>query len=169
MTVYSDLKDDMAGFWGIATSEIPDSLLHRAVNWVRAEIDQLGFDLTIYTTNKWKSDYYQLYEAAFWFAAELLSQLGIINQNVGEISSEKLGRLEVRYGNKQPVFFFFGGKKKGLSIKDYERLLTHETYRTLAYSFIEMFYIDYMKGSIRRYPAEPRIATDSDWSTQWEQ
>ncbi|MHA1277365.1 MAG: hypothetical protein ACTSQ8_09260 [Candidatus Helarchaeota archaeon] len=168
LTIYSDLKNDMGSFWDIATSSIPDSLLYRAVNWVNAEIDQLGFNLARYPINEWKSDHYQLYEAAFWFAAELLSQLGLINQNVGEISSEKLGRLEVRYGNKQPVFFFFGGKKKGLSMNDYERLLTHETYRTLAYSFIQMFYVDYMKGDIRRYPAQPRISTDNTWNSNWE-
>ena len=51
---------------------------------------------------------------------------------------------------------------------DYERLLSHETFRTLAYSFLEMFYLDYMTGDIRKYPAEARIATDAAWDEDWE-
>ena len=165
MTIYTDLKADISNMWSISLTDIPDEFMVRSVKWVQSEIDKYGFALTDYPTNTWKPTHYQLYEAALWFAAELLSQRGIINQNVGEVASERLGRLEIKYANKQPIFFFFGKTMKSL---DYERLLSHETFRTLAYSFIEMFYLSYMKGDIRRYPAEFRINTDSEWSSDWE-
>jgi len=164
MTIYTELKADIAGFWNVPATDIADELLYRAVNWVKAEIDQLGFSLSTYTTNLWKSTYYQLYEAAFWFACELLSQAGIIAQRTGEISQETLGRLTLRYQTRQPIFFFFG---KTMKTMDYERLLSHETFRTLAYSFVEMFHIDYLKGDIRKYPAQPQVNVDTTWDAGW--
>jgi len=164
-TLITRLRTDISDIFSVNISLIKEKHAVRAVRWVQTQIDGRGFALSTYLTNLWISRYYMLYEAAFWMLCEILSNLGILSYKPGEVTEEQLGRLRLQYSSTQPKFFFFG---KTVQTINYERLITHETFRMIAASYIDMFYYDYRRGSIRKYGAVMQSGTDPDSSYLWE-
>lgn len=156
----TSLRTAVSKGFSIDISKIKSTFVTRAIRWVQSEIDHRGFNLTLYPTADWSLTHYMLYEAALWFLCELLANAGIIAYRPGEISEEQLGKLRLRYATRQPIFFFFG---KSVEKINYERLITHESWRMLAAAYVDKFHHDYMRGNIRKFPARAQVATDDDY------
>lgn len=156
MTIVDDLKSDVHDFTGLAVADIGTIFATNAIRWVQSQIDAKGFSLADYPSAQWGGTYPMLYAAAFYYMLELLLMAGKIEFNTGEVSSEMLGRLRLTYQTtRQPRFFLARNFDEQLL-----RLLPHETFRMIAYSYIEMFYKDYMRGSIRKYGALAQFSKD---------
>lgn len=156
MTIIDDLKNDVRDFTGLAVADIGTIFATNAIRWVQSQIDAKGFTLANYPSASWGSTYPMLYAAAFYYMLELLLMAGKIEYMTGEISGEQLGRLRLTYQtSRQPRYFLAKNFDERLL-----RMLPHETFRMIAYSYIDMFYIDYMRGSIRKYGALAQFSKD---------
>ena len=156
MAIIDDIKSDIFNFTGLAVADIPTITVANAIRWVQSKIDTKGFSLADYPSADWGASYPMLYAAAFYYCLELLTMTGRLDYMTGEISGEKLGRLQLTYQtSRQPRFFLAKNFDEQMM-----RMLPHETFRMIAYSYIEMFYHDYMRGSIRKYGALPQTSRD---------
>ena len=163
-TLVSKLKAAIVDVFKAETDGITTETIYRAVRWVQTEIDSRGFNLSYYLTADWHGTYYMLYEATFWMLAEFLSNIGLLFYRPGEVSEEQLGKLRLRYESSQARIFSLRELPINISA---ERLISHETYRMLAFACIDKFYLDYKRGNIRKYNAIMQSSTDPNSSHLW--
>ncbi len=102
-----------------------------------------------------------LWSAAVVFCLEMLCYTGDLAWSTGDVALQKLNKVTYGFQRWQPMFFFATGASD-----PFKGLLPHETYRMMAYAYVEAycrddFFLQY--GSV--YPI-PRIAYD-DTSRGW--
>lgn len=75
-----------------------------------------------------------LWSAALTTAIEILCNIGKVTWSTGDIALEKLNKVTYQYQRWQPMFFFASG-----SSDSFKGLLPHETYRMMAYAYVDAY------------------------------
>lgn len=164
-TTRSDIKSIIVDMFSLEPDSISNELIDRAIRWVQSEIASRGFILADYLVTDWKATHWILFESALWMSCEFLSNSGLLFFRPGEVSEEQLGRLRLAYNSSQSRVFLLRELPTGLSA---ERLISHDTYRMLAFSCIDKFYLEYRRGDVRKYNAMCQSTVSSDSTKYWE-
>lgn len=109
-----------------------------------------------------------LWAASICFALEMLCYTGDLAWSTGDVALQKLNKVTYGFQRWQPMFFFATGASD-----PFKGLLPHETYRMMAYAYVESFCRDdffLQYGTI--YPI-PRISRDNttrgwNWNVDYE-
>lgn len=97
-----------------------------------------------------------LWSATICICLELLCYTGELSWSTGDVALQKLNRATYAYQRWQPMFFFATGASD-----PFKGLLPHETYRMMAYAYVESycrddFFVQYGTP----YPI-PRVSKDN--------
>jgi len=97
-----------------------------------------------------------LWAAAVCFCLEILCSTGNMTWSTGDVALQKLNRVTYGFQRWQPMFFFATGASD-----PFKGLLPHETYRMMAYAYVEAYCRDdFFKTYGTVYPL-PKVAKDN--------
>jgi len=96
-----------------------------------------------------------LWSAVVCFALEFLCYTGDLQWSTGDVALQRLNRVTYQFQRWQPMFFFATG-----SSDPFKGLLPHETYRMMAYAYVEAYCRDdFFAEYGTPYPI-PRVVRD---------
>lgn len=97
-----------------------------------------------------------LWSAVVCFSLEMLCYTGDLAWSTGDVALQKLNKVTYGFQRWQPMFFFATGASD-----PFKGLLPHETYRMMAYAYVEAFCRDnfFLKYGTT-YPI-PRVSRDN--------
>ena len=75
-----------------------------------------------------------LWAAVITIGLELLCNMGEVTWTTGDVALQRLNKVTYGYQRWQPMFFFASG-----SSDPFTGLLPHETYRMMAYAYVDMY------------------------------
>jgi len=97
-----------------------------------------------------------LWAAVISIALEILCNMGEVQWTTGDIAMQRLNKATYTFQRWQPMFFFATG-----SSDPFKGLLPHETYRMMAYSYVEAYCKDdFFKEYGTPYPI-PKVVRDN--------
>lgn len=149
-------KDDLVYFVKMFNEDFnEDKVDDRLFKIVNAKIDGWIIEHGVNPRNK--SDQLNLlWSAVICFGLEMLCYSGDLAWTTGDVALQKLNKVTYGYQRWQPMFFFATGASD-----PFKGLLPHETYRMMAYAFVEMFCRDdFVRKHGTVYPI-PRISKDN--------
>jgi len=154
-------KEDISYFVKLFNSEFDDSkITNRFLKVVNAKIDAWIIEHGVNPRSK--SDKLNLlYSAAICVALEILCGTGDMTWSTGDVALQKLNKVTYGYQRWQPMFFFATGASDS-----FKGLLPHETYRMMAYAYIDAFCRDdffLTYGAIYPIPKISRDVTSRGW------
>ena len=155
-------KEDIVYFVRLFNTEFDDDVVDdRLLKMVNAKIDGWIIEKSVNPRNK--SDQMNLlWSAVICFALEMLCYTGHLDWKTGDIALQRLNRVTYGYQRWQPMFFFATGASD-----PFKGLLPHETYRMMAYAYVDAFCRDdFFRafGSVYPIPRISRDNTSRGWS-----
>lgn len=75
-----------------------------------------------------------LWAAVTTMALEILCNMGEVTWSTGDVAMQKLNKATYQFQRWQPMFFFAAG-----SSDPFKGLLPHDTYRMMAYSYVDAY------------------------------
>jgi len=154
-------KDDIIYFIQMFNEDFDeDKVDDRLLKIVNAKIDAWIIEHGMRPTNI-TDRFNLLWSAAVCMSLELLCYSGDLSWSTGDVALEKLNRTTYAYQRWQPMFFFATGASD-----PFKGLLPHETYRMMAYAYVEAYCRDdFFNEYGSPYPI-PRVTRD-DTSRGW--
>lgn len=155
-------KDDIVYFVKLYNTGFDEDVVDdRLLKMVNAKIDGWIIEKGVSPRNR--SDQMNLlWSAVICFALELLCYAGHLDWKTGDIALQKLNKVTYGYQRWQPMFFFATGASD-----PFIGLLPHETYRMMAYAYVDAFcrdnfFLEY--GSVYPIPRISKDNTSRGWS-----
>jgi hypothetical protein len=154
-------KDDIVYFVKLSNSEFDeDKIDDRLLKLANGKVDSWIIEHGVSPRNI--SDQLNLlWSATICIALELLCYAGDVLWSTGDVAIQKLNKVTYGFQRWQPMFFFATGASD-----PFKGLLPHETYRMMAYAYVEAFCRDdffLTYGAIYPIPRISRDVTSRGW------
>jgi hypothetical protein len=154
-------KDDIVYFVKLSNSEFDEGKIDdRLLRLANGKVDSWIIEHGVSPRNI--SDQLNLlWSATICIALELLCYAGDVLWSTGDVAIQKLNKVTYGFQRWQPMFFFATGASD-----PFKGLLPHETYRMMAYAYVEAFCRDdffLTYGAIYPIPRISRDVTSRGW------
>ena len=151
-------KDDIIFFVRMFDTEFNEEKIDdRFLKIANARVDAWIIEKGLQPKNTNISDSFNLlWSACICFALELLCYTGVVQWSTGDVALQRLNRVTYQFQRWQPMFFFASG-----SSDPFKGLLPHETYRMMAYAYVEAYCRkDFFNKNGSVYPI-PKVSFDN--------
>ncbi len=132
-----------------------DKIQNTFLKIINAKIDQWIIEHSVNPRNR-PDKLNMLWAAVITMALEWLCYTGDLMWSTGDVAIQTLNKVTYGFQRWQPMFFFATGASDS-----FKGLLPHETYRMMAYSYVDAFCRDdFFRNHDTVYPI-PRISRDN--------
>lgn len=149
-------KDDVVFFVQIYDPDFDGSVIDdRFLKIANARVDAWLIEKGCRPSNNPSDPLNLLWSAVITFSLEILCYMNLLQWSTGDVALQHLNKVTYQFQRWQPMFFFASGASD-----PFKGLLPHETYRMMAYAYVEAYCRDdFFRTYGTVYPI-PRITRD---------